>query len=217
MTEPTFEEIVKYVLEHEQDALRDLSTRSGSEGMPPRHRLFKDSAIEIMLNRRPKFGEEIFIGVDVATNSYALASKAYDTLLREREPPTLEDEVKRLGIHCTIRIDDSFEFRFRPEDDALNVDDLLIDNLGRTICDMFNPISRKPRRIVIPLIGVNYGALLNTKGKERLTEVLTTNTRKPYAVQKVTVELDTDELAKQYAGWQRPIGEVRVEFGMREE
>ena len=222
---PTIEEIVAHVLKNEEEYLNNINSGRKPPIMSwipkPKQKLLHCAAIDIMGKMNPPLTAIDYMETSLIGEAYALASKAYDTLLRERTTTPqqeLSDEVKRIGLHCIGKIDESWEWRIRPDDSLsiFNIDNVLIDTLGKTICTMFNSPSRKPRLIVAPLIGVNYGALLNKKGKERLENVLTTGIPKQYVIQDCTIELDTEALAKKYDAYQRPIGEVRVEFGVKE-
>jgi len=198
---PTVDDIVKYVLEYERGALRsigkhDFSLDVASQKISSKHDILRNATIGLMLKIAPHTSAIHFAGAHISTDAYSLVSKAYDTLVREHS--SLDGEVRG-------------SFRQVP-----TTDELMLNTFCLEVLEEFLATSPRPKTVILPVCGAEYGLLLENKNKVKAHTTLSMLLPEKYIIRDLKIEKDSDALSRQYLGWQRPVGEVRVEFGVRE-
>ena len=129
----------------------------------------------------------------------ALAKNAYDELVKERNQPALSDEIVRLGLS-----------------EVPSLDQIIITDIGGRIAKTFSCSEPRPQTVIVPFCGAEYDTLQKKLKQELLANEINELIPKIYTVKNIIVDTEGDLITREALGWQRPVGEVRVEFGVRQ-
>ena len=194
MADPTVEEIVKAT----EYASVSQSVSKTSLLISATERILRDQKISISDSFKADFCYHFPIEYMTA---YALARKAYDTLLKGREE---QSEISEKVVNIDAMVSE------------LNLDMVITKYIGSIIVEQFVNTTPKPRKIILPVSQTQYSSILRTTEYHGLTSIINLTTPEPYNSKKVELELYDDQQRKKQFGFNNPVGEVRVEFGVRE-